>query len=397
MPMVSWRRNAGRAFALVCGAGLLAVACASGSNVGTSTSPPSPDGTPAPAAQAFSRQFGGSWRTDFSRALVHPDELTIGQTKDGIPAIDRPVFIEPVKATFLDPREPVVALEIAGDARAYPLQILIWHEIVNDTVGGIPVMVTFCPLCNTSIVFERTVAGKVLDFGTTGLLRGSDLVMYDRQTESWWQQITGEALVGEFAGTLLDVVPSAIVSWEDFVSAFPGGLVLSLDTGFDRPYGRNPYVGYDRVDQQPFLFEGETDPRLLPMERVVAVERNGETVAYPFSRLEEHPVVYDRVGGAEIVVVFEKGTLSALDKSAITESKDIGAAGVFIPEADGRRLTFTAQDDGFVDAETGSLWNVLGQAIDGPLAGARLAPVVHGNHFWFAWAAFRPDTRIWAP
>ncbi len=389
-----------RALAFLCGVGLLAAACTSGQVAGPDAPPSAPvqdTATPKPDADAFARRFGGAWRTDFSRALIGPDELTIGQTKDGIPAIDRPVFIEPSKATFLDPREPVIALELNGDARAYPLQILIWHEIVNDTVGGVPVMVTFCPLCNTSIVFRRTVAGQTLDFGTTGLLRNSDLVMYDRQTESWWQQITGEALVGELAGTVLDIVPSAIIAWDDFVAAHPDGQVLSLDTGFDRPYGRNPYTGYDRVDQQPFLFDGEPDPRLSPMERVVAVEHNGETVAYPFSRLERQPVVYDAVAGLEIVVLFKKGTVSALDKSSIADSRDVGSTGVFVPVVNGRRLSLSAQGDAFVDAETGSRWNILGHAVDGPLAGHRLEPVAHGNHFWFSWAAFRPDTRIWTP
>lgn len=391
------QRKALRLRSLIAVAGLLAVACG---GTGSDTSPPSTEPAPSPAAastESFVARFGGGWKTDFTQALVSPDVFTIGQTKDGIPAIDRPVFLLPAKATFLEPQEPVVALEINSDARAYPLQILIWHEIVNDVIGGVPVMVTFCPLCNTSVVFERTVDGRVLDFGTTGLLRNSDLVMYDRQTESWWQQITGEALVGEMAGARLEIVPSAIVSWGEFVAAYPQGQVLSLDTGFDRPYGRNPYTGYDRVDSDPFLFNGEADPRLLPMERVVAVELNGETVAYPFSRLESQPVVYDTVGGTEIVVLFKKGTVSALDRASIADSKDVGATGVFVPAVDGRRLTLTAREEGFVDVETGSRWNVLGQALDGPLAGARLTPVVHGNHFWFAWAAFKPETRIWAP
>ncbi len=390
------RRDALRLGSLVVAAGLLAAACG---GAGSDALPPSTAPAPSPtaAAEAFVGRFGGGWKTDFSRALVGPEMFTVGQRKDGIPAIDAPRFIPVDRATFLAPQEPVIALEINRDARAYPLQILIWHEIVNDTVGGTPVMVTFCPLCNTSIVFERTVNGQVLDFGTTGLLRNSDLVMYDRQTESWWQQVTGEALVGEMAGTRLEIVPSAIIAWADFAATYPTGMVLSLDTGFDRPYGRNPYVGYDRVDQDPFLFDGEPDPRLLPMERVVTVELNGETVAYPFSRLESNPVVYDTVGGTEIVVLFKKGVVSALDRSSIADSKDVGATGVFVPVVEGQRLTLSAEGDGFVDAETGSRWNVLGQAVEGPLAGARLDPVIHGNHFWFSWAAFQPETRVWAP
>src|SRR5438128_6605927 len=144
-------------------------------------------------------------RTDVSRALVPVEEIVSGgPPPDGIPAIDRPAFVSPAAAAaWLAAREPVLALEVKGDARAYPLQILMWHEIVNDVVGGVPVTVTFCPLCNSAIAFERTVNGRVLDFGTTGRLRFSNLIMYDGQTESWWQQATGTAIAGELTGTQL--------------------------------------------------------------------------------------------------------------------------------------------------------------------------------------------------
>ncbi|MGH2602162.1 MAG: DUF3179 domain-containing protein, partial [Dehalococcoidia bacterium] len=180
----------------------------------------------------------------------------------------------------------VIAFEHAGDARAYPLAILIWHEIVNDTVGGLPVTVTFCPLCNTAIVFDRRLDGQVLDFGTTGNLRHSDLVMYDRQTESWWQQVTGEAIVGELTGKQLTFLPAVIVAWSEFKAAYPQGQVLSSETGFLRDYGQNPYTGYDDADESPFLFRGTADGRLPPKERVVTVSLGGEDVAYPWPVLE---------------------------------------------------------------------------------------------------------------
>jgi len=299
--------------------------------------------------------------------------------------------------TFLNDREPVIAFEEGGEARAYPLQILIWHEIVNDVVGGRPVLITFCPLCNTAIAFDRVVSGKVLDFGVSGLLRNSDLVMFDRETESWWQQVTGEAIVGEMTGTRLELLPSSIVSWADFKAAFPAGQVLSRDTGHSRDYGRNPYAGYDDINSPPFLFDGKTDPRLAPMERVVTVELGGELVAYPFSRLEKQPVVADSVGGTDIVIFFKKGTASALDLSAIADSRDIGSATVFKAVLNGRELTFHAQGTAFVDNETGSRWDIFGRATSGFLKGQALEPVVSGNHFWFAWAAFKPETRIWTP
>jgi hypothetical protein len=186
----------------------------------------------------------GGWDTDFSKRSVSLGEFRSGGPgKDGIPAIDDPKFVTVEDADFLESREPVIELVVDGDARAYPIQILIWHEIVNDVVDGAPVAVTFCPLCNTAIVFDRRVKEQVLDFGTTGNLRNSDLVMYDRQTESWWQQFGGEALVGELTGFELEQLPARIVAWADFRREHAGGKVLSRDTGFSRSYGQNPYVG----------------------------------------------------------------------------------------------------------------------------------------------------------
>lgn len=340
------------------------------------------------------------WKTDFSRASVPAAEFDRGGPgKDGIPAIEQPKFVPVAAATFLEPSDPVLSFELAGHARAYPLQILVWHEIVDDNVRGEPVLVSYCPLCNSAVVFSRTVAGKVYDFGVSGLLRNSDLVMFDRETESWWQQITGEALVGTLAGARLRMLPSEIISFADFRAAYPSGDVLSRDTGFDRPYGRNPYVSYDDPNSTggPFLYHGPVDHRLSVVERVVAVDLGGDAVAYPFSRLIGHPVVNDTVGGTPVVVFYRKGTLSPLDRASIKDSKDVGEGVVFERVVDGRTLTFEPAGGAFRDAETGSTWSITGRATAGPLAGASLIPVVHGNHFWFAWAAFRPTTRVWQP
>ena len=339
------------------------------------------------------------WRTDFSKHTVPLSEIQSGgPPRDGIPPIDRPSFVEPSAASaWLADNEPVVVYEENGDARAYPLQILIWHEIVNDTVGGRPVTVTFCPLCNTAIAFDRRLDGVTYDVGTTGNLRRSDLVMWDRQTESWWQQISGEAIVGELAGARLTPVPAAIQSFVAFRAAFPTGRVLSRETGFRRDYGRNPYVGYDDVASSPFLYSGPADGRLPPMARVVTVALNGEAAAYPFSHLEQRGVVQDTVGGTPIVILFQKGTASALDAGRIAGSRDIGAAGVFEPIVEAQALTFRSEGGRLLDGQTGSEWAALGRAAAGPLAGRRLRPIVHANHFWFAMAAFYPDVRIWQP
>ena len=337
------------------------------------------------------------WTTDFSLHSVDFTEISSGGVpRDGIPPLDEPQFTTPALANdWLDDREPVIALEINGEAKAYPLQILIWHEIANDVVGGVPVTVTFCPLCNSALVFERTLDGVIHDFGVSGNLRNSDLIMWDRQTETWWQQFTGEGIVGELTGKQLKVVSSVIVSWETFRDAYPTAPVLSRDTGYDRSYGLNPYVGYDTVDNPPFLFRGKTDGRLQPKERVVALTVDGEDVAFPFEILQEERVVGYGSGEHEVVVFFESGTTSALNARSIRGSDDVGASGVFRTVVDGDRLTFRADGDLFMDNETGSTWSILGLAVDGPLTGKQLEPVVHANHFWFAWGAFKPDTKIY--
>jgi hypothetical protein len=232
-------------------------------------------------------------KTDFAKRTVELSEIESGgPPKDGIPSIDRPRFVSPSAArAWLKPVEPVIAVRIGRDARAYPLQILMFHEIVNDTVDGLPVAVTFCPLCNASIVFDRRHDARVLDFGTTGRLRLSDLVMYDRQTESWWQQFTGKGIVGHYAGAELKRIPSEIVSFEDFSAAHPNGRVLSRETGFFRSYGSNPYAGYDRIDQIPFLLSVKPDQRLPPMERVLSVSAGGKHRLYPLSTLKERQVL----------------------------------------------------------------------------------------------------------
>ena len=336
------------------------------------------------------------WQTDFSRHTVPYREISSIVRRDGIPPIDKPAFTTIEEANnWLADVEPVIALDVNGQARAYPLQIMTYHEIVNDTVGGVPVAATFCPLCNSAIVFDRRLGDRRFTFGVSGNLRNSDLIMWDRQTETWWQQFTGEAIVGELAGNQLTYIAASITSWADFKAAFPDGDVLSTDTGFARPYGSNPYVGYDRADNPPFLFDGELDGRLLPKDHVVAVTVGGTDVAFPFRVLEVERAVNYSSGGQDVVVFFKSGTTSALGSALIVNSEDIGATGVFDPRVDGRELTFSLNGDRIVDNETGSEWNVLGQAISGELQGSRLNEVLHGDHFWFAWAAFKPDTVIY--
>jgi hypothetical protein len=346
------------------------------------------------------RSATGSWATNWNKRTIEYDELLSGgPPRDGIASIDDPKFVSPSQAgEWLADNEPVISLEIDGQARAYPLQILTWHEIANDVVAGVPVAVTFCPLCNSAITFDRRLDGDVFEFGTSGLLRNSDLVMYDRTTESLWQQFTGEGIVGDLAGEQLTFLPSSLVSFADFREAYPEGEVLSRDTGFNRRYGQNPYVGYDTIGSSPFLFRGQIDGRLAAVERVVTVSLDdvGVDVAYPLSALSEAGVINDVQGGRDLVVFHSDGTSSALGGQVIAQAEDVGATGVFDPNLDGQKLTFRSDGQAIVDEETGSTWNVLGQAIDGPLAGQQLEPIVHGDHFWFSWAAFKPDTIIYS-
>ena len=345
------------------------------------------------------RRYPG-WQTDFSKRSVPLSQFQSGgPPRDGIPPIDHP---QPASLGagdgFLSPREPVIAVRVGRQARAYPEQILVWHEIVNDELGGRPIAVTYCPLCNSALVFDRRVGGRTLSFGTTGKLRESDLVMWDRQTQSWWQQFTGTALVGHYTGTKLAPLDSQVLSWAQFKAAYPQGTVLSRETGFDRPYGTNPYVGYDsNPTNRPFLYRGRLDPRLPPLERVVAVFAAGHAVVVPFSRLARHPVTYGAVGGRRLVVLYSRGVRSALDREAIAGSRDIGTAGAFDPRLGRRRLRFVAIGKGRFRDQAGSVWDISGRAVGGPSRGSHLRPLRHHEQFWFALAAFLPHARLLRP
>jgi hypothetical protein len=357
-------------------------------------------GCSSPPAEASGQD---TWITDFSKRTVPLEQIVSGgPPKDGIRSIDAPKFVSAREADrWLEDPEPVGVVRVGDEVKAYPLQILIFHEIVNDVVGEKPVTVTYCPLCNTTLAFERAFDGRLLDFGTTGRLRHSDLVMYDRQTESWWQQATGEGIVGAYAGRQLVFVPASVMSWEDVREQFEGVKVLSRETGIEGrapPYGRSPYATYDRGRGpiRQFFGFGRDDDRLQAMERIVALDFGGEALAVPFSELEDVRVANVEVGGVRVAVLWAPGTASAVDRQYMAQGRDVGASATYDPVVGGRVLTFENAGDGrFRDRETGSVWNLAGRAIGGELAGAQLTEVVHGNHFWFAWGTFKPDTEVW--
>ena len=405
----------------------------------------------ATAALAISEGTLRGLRVPPEPAVIPIDDiLSGGPPPQGIPALGfrgltgvagasaDPVFVDQAAAaTWLGDLEPVILVRLGGEARLYPLQVLTWHEIANDTLAGVPLAVTFCPLCNSALAFDRRVpvtdeqlaalrapgntsvrvqetpadlaaayarqSGREaptqavdVTFGVSGLLYHSNLLMFDDATFTLWSQLTGEGGVGVLAGEALVRYPAQIVGFAAARAAEPEALVLSRATGFDRPYGRNPYVGYDEIGSPAFLFRGSADGRLVPKARVVTID-GAPPVAYPFDHLAAARVVHDDVGGFPLVLLWDAGTATALGDAVIADAADVGAVGVFRPTADGRRLTFAATEEGFVDAETGSLWDVTGRARSGPLAGHVLEAVAHDNTLWFAWAAFRPETEVRRP
>lgn len=342
------------------------------------------------------------WQTDTSKREIPLSELTILLVPDGIPPIDKPTYWSVGKAKdFYFDHEPAVVLEINGKAKAFPLSVLNYHEIVNDHIGDTNFSVTFCPLCHSGLIFNRdlTHSGKKyrLDFGPSGILRTSNLVMWDRQTESWWQQITGKALVGELAGAELGYIPSLLISLEEFYQAYPEGVVLSNKTGHERNYTQNPYVGYDNPDKkQPRLFKGEVDSRLPAMERIIDIKVNGKYKVYPLPVIQEKEVINDEFQKQKVVVFCSSKTVSVLDKKEIEKSRKVGSVTVFDPEVDGKQLVFSRKNDYFTDSQTGSKWNIAGHCISGPLKGTQLSIIPHDYHFAFAWFAFHPESQLYS-
>lgn len=351
-----------------------------------------------PGPASFDRPASAIFRRDdpsFPPPLIDLEQLRSGgPPPDGIPPIDAPKFLPIDEVEFLQPQDSVLVLEIDGDARAYPTQIMIWHEIVNDVVGGVPVTVSYCPLCNSAVAYDRTHPdGTVMDFGTSGLLYNSALVMYDRQTASLWTHFDGTAVHGVLVGNQLQLLPMATVSFADFAAAHPDGQVLSRDTGDARQYGLNPYPGYDNGGNgliQPAEFDSTVTEALT---RLVVV-RDDESVAIAHELLSEERVVAFEADGRQLVAWLLPGTASPLDEQSVAFGRDVGATGVFVPVVGDRSLTFEPVDGGFRDLETGSEWNIFGVADAGELEGERLEPLEHLDTFWFAIAAYRPDTTI---
>lgn len=332
--------------------------------------------------------------TDLPRslqALIPPSEEPIkhsvpleeilggGPPKDGIPSIDKPIYESVIRADqYLKDDGLGILIERNGTARFYPYQILVWHEIVNDTFEGEPILVTYCPLCATGIVFERLVDGEAVEFGTSGKLWNSNLVMYDRKTQSLWSQAFGEAIVGSKTRETLRQLPAITVSWADFKKAYPNGEVLSRETGAIRDYTRDPYGDYYTNNDVLFPLTN-TDDRLNLKEFVFGLRVEEARKAYPDAAVREAGVVNDTVGGKVVVLWLDE---------------DLDAVRGFERMQDGRALTFEYSGANLTDLETGSVWGYDGVALSGPLAGESLIPLSLEPSFWFSWAAVFPETEL---
>ena len=360
-----------------------------------------PPAVPLPQVAAGPREkVPSALRAPGSPGLPEPtvdlaDVVDGGQPPDGIPALDAPRFQRTGDVQWVDETEQVLVVEVRGEARAYPVQVLTQHEIVNDTVGGVPVAVTYCPLCASGVAFERRVGDRVLSFGTSGMLYLSDLVMYDRQTESLWPQIEGAAVAGALTGTELTVLPAGLVSWEQWREAHPDGWVLSRQTGFAFEYGGNPYYRYDDKASLPLFLAGAIDNRVEWLKQpVLGIASGDDALAIDIEALRVDGVREVTVDGRDLTVWWLPGARSSLDDFAVGEGREVGTTAVFEPGVDGRRLTFRPAGKAIQDEQTGSTWNALGRATAGPLSGSTLKPVVHTSTFWFAWSSFHEGTRL---
>ena len=394
---------------LITAVALFTTACAAVDTAGTDPttgSDPATTTTEAPnTPQAAQRVLpsGASALTDpfndaFADPLIPLTEVSVVLPPDTIRSIDNPVFLQVAdNLEILDPAEPVVALEINGDARAYPVRVMVSHEIVNDVVGGVPIAITYCPLCNSAVSYIREIDGVETTFGTSGLLFASALIMYDRATESLWTHFDGRAVVGVLAGAQLESIPSPLLAWGDFRENHPTGQVLDWNaTGFNRDYGRNPYVGYDDPDTNPFLFFGTVDDRARAKQRVVGIAVDGAATAFSLDHISggEAKATNATVGERPVVIFWKAGQSSALDTQDVFTGKDVGSVGVFDPVVDGELLTFNVVGDRFVDEATSSTWTITGEAVDGPLAETVLERLDHLDTFWFAWSTYQPETVL---
>ena len=317
--------------------------------------------------------------TNGVKHIIPLDEIKSGgPPKDGIPSIDNPKFVSISEAEFVSDDDIVIGLNVNGESRAYPLFILVWHEIVNDNVGGIPLAITYCPLCYTSQVFERTIDGREMEFGTSGKLYNSNLVMYDRNTDSMWSQAMGKAIVGQLTGYELKRVPFDLAKWSDWKKLYPDTTVLSTSTGHSRPYGSDPYGDY-YTDSQIYFPVKNSDDRMHPKEIILGFDHSDSFKAYRLADVESQKIINDNMNNQNLVLV-----------SIVPH-----AVRAFDRNVDGKILEFELDGDVMIDKQTGTQWNLEGIAVSGMLHGKQLEKLPFNPGFWFEWVAFHPTTEVY--
>ncbi len=305
---------------------------------------------------------------------VDPGDIISVLAPDAIPAVTDPSF-DRDSPDWLPADARVIGFSVNGDARAYPLAILSWHEIVDDVVGGRPVAVTYCPLCGTGIVFNRTVGAEVLVFKVSGKLYKNDLVMYDTATQSLWSQLLGNGILGTYHGAFLELVTSATMAWSEWRGLHPDTKLLDrprdASGNFLRDYSLNPYAGYESSPSVYFP-QGNVDPYkvLDPKEPVLGVFLGNQARAYPQSVLAKEPVVNDVLGGVPILVTYAGGVMRAWER--------------------GDR-TFRGAGEAIVEDDAGNAYD----AITGAGTSESLVEVPAVTSYWFAWYDFYPSTSIY--
>jgi hypothetical protein len=317
--------------------------------------------------------------TDGVKHLIPLDRIKGGgPPKDGIPSIDNPVFADVQSSQFMSDSDTVIGLEINGEAKAYPIFILVWHEIVNDRVGETPVSVTYCPLCYTNQVFERIVDGEEVEFGTSGKLYNSNLLMYDRLTESYWSQALGMAVKGELSGYQLNLIPFDVITWGDWKKIHPDTLVLTTDTGHIRSYATDPYGNYYTEPRIMFPVE-HSDDRLFPKEIIIGFNEDGIYKAYKQNDIESEILINDSIGDTPVLLT-----------SMFSENSR-----AFERTISGDVLDFVYEDGKILDVQTNSEWNYGGLSVSGELKGIQLERMPIEPGFWFEWVAFHPQTLVY--
>lgn len=313
-------------------------------------------------------------------AMAQSEQIVRVLPRDAIPAIDRPTFEAVAKARTFDANEPMIGLVGTSERRAYSTWQLDRHEIVNDTLEGRPVAVTWCPLCGTAIVYARTVAGRTLTFGVSGMLYRDALVMYDRETGTLWSHVDGRALKGPLLGEMLQPVPAVHATWKEWKALYPESVVLKKNDGY-----QSSYEDYNRDPSRLGVFGRRMNRSALPpKERILGIRFNGAAVAFVVKDVRRAAIVEIEVGDVPIILIAAGADLPVL---------------AFERRVRDRVLTFARADSpepALEDAETRSRWRVSdGEAIAGPLQGQRLTRAVAHPAFWFGWYGFFPDSTIW--